>query len=268
MQVSTRIEFNTGLDFLTWLLEATDSSVQPFEPNNLFSARQPLLTPKQWLSFFHQICRTPCDAEAFYPPEPGKKEWEQLLAEYRPIVVARYAQFRAYTALEVDGRFGKIQTHAHAFEPTKVSLISLIHWHKPIHYLYEKTLVVGADIADLNFEAMDAYVQTLASDPSFRKEHHGRITCVRTKLTNLAVLKQALEQLGFTTVEHGDARANQVSMPCDLVATLPGGYDICWKNIEQGTLGMYWDVFGINQTHDAMQLVDAINQQYLLLQQA
>ena len=90
---------------------------------------------------------------------------------------------------------------------------------------------------------------------------------LRSKLTDLELLKTSLQDLGLTVSTHTDARGDcGQRVLADLVVTLDGGFDLGWMRNENGSLDLVADLWGVAKHHNLTNLLNQINQKYAINQ--
>jgi len=86
---------------------------------------------------------------------------------------------------------------------------------------------------------------------------------LRTKISDAAVLKSALSDLGLTVRTDADVRGyNGQRVRADIVATLEGDYDLGWSQNSDGTFDLIADLWGVAKKHNQTELINSINQKY------
>jgi len=86
---------------------------------------------------------------------------------------------------------------------------------------------------------------------------------LRTKITDVAILKTSLSDLGLTVKENADVRGyNGQRLRADLVAVLDGEYDLGWSHNGDGTYDLIADLWGVAKKHNQTELINSINQKY------
>ncbi|GAB4346552.1 MAG: DUF1257 domain-containing protein [Cyanobacteria bacterium] len=86
---------------------------------------------------------------------------------------------------------------------------------------------------------------------------------LRTKITDAAILKSSLQDLGIQTKTNTDVRGyNGQRIRADLVAVLDGEYDLGWSQNADGTYDLIADLWGVAKKHNQTELINSINQKY------
>jgi hypothetical protein len=86
---------------------------------------------------------------------------------------------------------------------------------------------------------------------------------IKTQITDADILIQSLQDLGFTVQASSQVRGhNGLRLQADVVAVLPGHYDLGWTKNADGTYDLVADLWGVAKQHNQQQLLDAINQKY------
>jgi len=86
---------------------------------------------------------------------------------------------------------------------------------------------------------------------------------LRTKISDAAVLKTSLSDLGLTVRTDADVRGyNGQRVRADIVATLEGDYDLGWSQNNDGTFDLIADLWGVAKKHNQTELINSINQKY------
>src|SRR5438105_13604981 len=86
---------------------------------------------------------------------------------------------------------------------------------------------------------------------------------IKTQITDERILIQSLQDLGFTVQQQAQVRGhNGLRLQADVVAVLPGHYDLGWTKNADGTYDLVADLWGVAKQHNQQQLLDAINQKY------
>ncbi|MBE9117780.1 DUF1257 domain-containing protein [Lusitaniella coriacea LEGE 07157] len=86
---------------------------------------------------------------------------------------------------------------------------------------------------------------------------------LRTKISDVEILKASLRDLGITTKTEADVRGyNGQRVRADLVAVLDGEYDLGWSCNSDGTYDLIADLWGVAKKHNQTELINAINQKY------
>ncbi|MGB7414476.1 MAG: DUF1257 domain-containing protein, partial [Thermosynechococcaceae cyanobacterium] len=74
---------------------------------------------------------------------------------------------------------------------------------------------------------------------------------LRTKITDVAVLKSSLADLGISTKTEADVRGyNGQRVRADLVAMLEGEYDLGWSRNTDGSYDLIADLWGVAKKHN------------------
>lgn len=90
---------------------------------------------------------------------------------------------------------------------------------------------------------------------------------LRSKLTDVEILKDSLRNLGF--VVQTDAVVRGSDSQCaraDVVAVLEGGYDLGWSRNVDGSFDLIADLWGVAKKHNMAKLINSINQKYAVNQ--
>ncbi|UZQ54179.1 DUF1257 domain-containing protein [Trichothermofontia sichuanensis B231] len=86
---------------------------------------------------------------------------------------------------------------------------------------------------------------------------------LRTKITDIEILKDSLRSLGISVKTNADVRGyNGQRVRADLVAVLEGEYDLGWTRNTEGTYDLIADLWGVAKKHNQTELINAINQKY------
>jgi hypothetical protein len=86
---------------------------------------------------------------------------------------------------------------------------------------------------------------------------------IKTQITDERILIQSLQDLGFSVQTSAQVRGhNGLRLQADVVAVLPGHYDLGWTKNADGTYDLVADLWGVAKQHNQQQLLDAINQKY------
>lgn len=86
---------------------------------------------------------------------------------------------------------------------------------------------------------------------------------LRTKITDSAILKNALSDLGINVKTEADVRGyNGQRVRADIVAVLEGDYDLGWSANSDGTFDLIADLWGVAKKHNQTELINSINQKY------
>ncbi|WP_041233935.1 DUF1257 domain-containing protein [Cylindrospermum stagnale] len=93
----------------------------------------------------------------------------------------------------------------------------------------------------------------------------GHFSTLRTKITDIEILKTSLRDLGIAVKTEADVRGwNGQRVKADVVAVLEGEYDMGWSKNSDGSFDLIGDLWGIAQKHNQMELINAINQKYAM----
>ena len=88
-------------------------------------------------------------------------------------------------------------------------------------------------------------------------------TTLRSRLTDIEMLKVSLRQLGIAVETNAAVRgATCQQVRADVVAVLEGGYDLGWSRNADGSLDLVSDLWGVARKHNLEKLISSINQQY------
>lgn len=86
---------------------------------------------------------------------------------------------------------------------------------------------------------------------------------LRTKISDVEILKTSLRDLGITVKTEADVRGyNGQRVRADLVAVLDGEYDLGWSQNADGTFDLIADLWGVAKKHNQTELINSINQKY------
>ena len=86
---------------------------------------------------------------------------------------------------------------------------------------------------------------------------------IKTQVTEEEILIQSLIDLGYETKQNAEIRGhNGLKIQANVVAILPGHYDIGWSRNPDGTYDVVADLWGISKQHNHQELLDLINQRY------
>lgn len=86
---------------------------------------------------------------------------------------------------------------------------------------------------------------------------------LRTKITDVEILKTSLSDLGLTVKANADVRGyNGQRVRTELVAMLDGEYDLGWSRNSDGTYDLIADLWGVAKKHNQTELINSINQKY------
>lgn len=86
---------------------------------------------------------------------------------------------------------------------------------------------------------------------------------LRTKITDVEILKSSLQALGIATKTNADMRGyHGQQVRADLVAVLEGDYDLGWSANSDGTYDLIADLWGVAKKHNQTDLINSINQKY------
>ncbi|MGB3300388.1 MAG: DUF1257 domain-containing protein [Phormidesmis sp.] len=86
---------------------------------------------------------------------------------------------------------------------------------------------------------------------------------LRTKITDAAVLKSSLSDLGVTVKSEANIRGyNGQNVRADIVAVLEGDYDLGWSRNADGSFDLIADLWGVAKKHNQTELINSINQKY------
>jgi len=88
-------------------------------------------------------------------------------------------------------------------------------------------------------------------------------TTLRSRLTELEILKVSLCNLGFVIRTNAEVRGSGCQrVQADVVAVLEGDYDLGWSCNAQGSLDLVADLWGVARKHNLTKLISLINQKY------
>ncbi len=86
---------------------------------------------------------------------------------------------------------------------------------------------------------------------------------IKTQITDVEILIKSLQDLGFTVQTNAQVRGhNGLRLQADVVAVLPGHYDLGWTRNADETYDLVADLWGVAKQHNQQQLLDSINQKY------
>ena len=95
---------------------------------------------------------------------------------------------------------------------------------------------------------------------------------LRTKITEVEILKASLRDLGINTKTEADVRGyngqrlrgrhDGQRLRADLVAVLEGEYDLGWSRNSDGSFDLIADLWGVAKKHNQTELINSINQKY------
>lgn len=86
---------------------------------------------------------------------------------------------------------------------------------------------------------------------------------IKTQITDAEILIKSLQDQGFTVQSAEQVRGhNGLRLQADVVAVLPGHYDLGWTKNADGTFDLVADLWGVAKQHNQQQLLDSINQKY------
>jgi hypothetical protein len=86
---------------------------------------------------------------------------------------------------------------------------------------------------------------------------------IKTQITDAEILIKSLQDLGFTVASTAQVRGhNGLRLQADVVAVLPGHYDLGWTKNADGTYDLVADLWGVAKQHNQQQLLYSINQKY------
>ena len=86
---------------------------------------------------------------------------------------------------------------------------------------------------------------------------------LRTKISDVTILKSSLSDLGIQTQTNADVRGyNGQRSRADLVAVLDGEYDLGWSRNADGSYDLIADLWGVAKKHNQTELINSINQKY------
>lgn len=90
---------------------------------------------------------------------------------------------------------------------------------------------------------------------------------LRSKLTDVEILKDSLRNLGFVVQTDAEVRGSGCQrIRADVVAVLEGGYDLGWSRNGDGSFNLVADLWGVARKHNMSELVNSINQKYAVNQ--
>lgn len=88
-------------------------------------------------------------------------------------------------------------------------------------------------------------------------------TTLRSRLTDIEILKASLHHLGITVQTNAEVRgAGCQRVQADVVAVLEGGYDLGWSYSAPGSLDLVADLWSVARKHNLTNLMSSINQKY------
>jgi len=86
---------------------------------------------------------------------------------------------------------------------------------------------------------------------------------IKTQITDAEILIKSLQDLGFAVQTSAQVRGhNGLRLQADVVAVLPGHYDLGWTKNADSSFDLVADLWGVAKQHNQQQLLDAINQKY------
>lgn len=90
---------------------------------------------------------------------------------------------------------------------------------------------------------------------------------LRSKLTDIELLKTSLRDLGFTVETNAQVQGiGCQQVRAEVVAVLEDGYGLGWSKNADGSLDLIADLWAVAKTHNLPQLVSLINQKYAVNQ--
>jgi len=90
---------------------------------------------------------------------------------------------------------------------------------------------------------------------------------LRSKLTDVEILKSSLRNLGLAIQTNAEVRGSGCQrIRADVVAVLEGNYDLGWSRNADGSLNLIADLWGVAKNHNMAALVNSINQSYAVNQ--
>jgi hypothetical protein len=100
-------------------------------------------------------------------------------------------------------------------------------------------------------------------DEAIDVEESGYFSTLRTKITDLEILKSTLRDLGITVKTETDVRlGGRQRVRADVVAVLEGEYDLGFSRNPDGSFDLIADLWGVAKKHAQTELINSINQQY------
>ena len=86
---------------------------------------------------------------------------------------------------------------------------------------------------------------------------------IKTQINDEQTLAQSLQELGFAIKHNDEVRGhNGLKIQAEIVAVLPGQYDIGWSKNPDGTYDLITDLWGISKQHNQQELLNSINQRF------
>ncbi|MBI3590333.1 MAG: DUF1257 domain-containing protein [Candidatus Melainabacteria bacterium] len=86
---------------------------------------------------------------------------------------------------------------------------------------------------------------------------------IKTQVTDIEILAQSLNELGMEIKFNSEIRGhNGLKIQAEIVAILPGHYDIGWSKNPDGTYDLIADLWGISKQHNQQELINSINQRF------
>ena len=86
---------------------------------------------------------------------------------------------------------------------------------------------------------------------------------LRTKLTDAAILKATLRNLGICVQSDATVRgAGCRRVRADIVAVLEGEYVLGWSRNADGSFDLIADLWGVAKKYNQAELINSINQKY------
>jgi hypothetical protein len=101
-------------------------------------------------------------------------------------------------------------------------------------------------------------------------ESKPHFSTIRTTLTDLKILKDALEELEIPVKTEIDVRGRlgiDATIRANVVAVLDGECDLGWSKNSDGSLDLIADFWGISKNHDLTKTINRIHQKYAELKQ-
>lgn len=90
---------------------------------------------------------------------------------------------------------------------------------------------------------------------------------LRSKLTDVEILKESLQDLGLVVQTNAMVRGSDCQhVRAEIVAVLEGGYDLGWSRNADGSFDLIADLWGVARKHNMPKLISSINQKYAVNQ--
>jgi len=86
-----------------------------------------------------------------------------------------------------------------------------------------------------------------------------------TRITDAETLRLSLMDLGLTVKTHAAVRGDRCQqIDAEVVAVLPGDYDLGWTRNAEGSFDLVGDLWGVARKHNPTDLINRINSRYAL----